>query len=122
MSQYLYDNTTGQMIQLVNGTVSNEGRVEVRSQCNTEWSTVCSDYWDIADAQVACHQLGYSTEGIVMHNSNKYGKGTGNILLDDFGCNGTEKNLSDCQHNEIGTHDCYHSKDVGIFCNESKEC
>ena len=121
MYQCLYDITTGQLIQLVNGTVPNEGRVEVRSQCNTEWSTVCSDYWDITDAQVACHQLGYSTEGLIMHNSSEYGPGTGNILLDDLGCNGTEKNLSDCQHNEINSHNCYHTKDVGIFCNKSKE-
>ena len=119
--QYLYDTTTGQLIQLVNGTNSNEGRVEVRSQCNTEWSTVCSDYWDITDAQVACHQLGYSTEGIIMHDSNKYGPGTGNILLDDLGCSGTEKALFECQHNEIANHSCDHTKDLGIFCNKSKE-
>ena len=109
------------MIQLVNGTNSNEGRVEVRSQCNTEWSTVCSDYWDITDAQVACHQLGYSNEGTIMHDSNKYGPGTGNIFMDDLECVGAEKSLFDCQHNDIDTHNCYHTKDVGIFCNESKE-
>ena len=115
------NNCVGKLIQLVNGTVPNEGRVEVRSQCNSEWSTVCSDYWDTTDAQVACRQLGYSTEGLIMHNSNKYGPGTGNILLNDLDCNGNEKNLSDCQQNEFATHNCYHTKDVGVFCNESKE-
>ena len=117
----MYDNTTGQLIQLVNGTVPNEGRVEVRSQCNSEWSTVCSDYWDITDAQVACHQLGYSTEGLIMHDSNMYGAGTGSILMDDLDCNGTEMSLFNCQRNENNTHNCYHAKDVGIFCNKSKQ-
>ena len=43
-----------------NGLVS-EGRVEV---CwNEDWRTVCDTNWGSRDAQVVCHQLGYTTQG-----------------------------------------------------------
>ena len=120
MHTKLYIYIVDQLIRLVNGTVPNEGRVEVRSQCNTEWGTVCDDYWGTTDAQVACHQLGHDSDGVVIYSSTKYGQGTGDILLDDLACSGTEKSLFDCQHNGIGLHNCDHSEDIGLYCKKSE--
>ena len=49
-------------IRLQGGTQT-QGRLEV---CvNGTWGTVCSDFWDNADASVVCAQLGYSRYGML---------------------------------------------------------
>jgi deleted-in-malignant-brain-tumors protein 1 len=42
--------------------------------------------------------------------------GTGQIWLDDVACTGKEQNLTSCDHNGWGTHNCYHYYDVGVEC------
>ena len=50
-------------VQLVNSSVSNEGRVEVCIRNN--WSSVCATggSWGNDDAEVVCRQLGYTPAG-----------------------------------------------------------
>ena len=49
-------------IQLENGRIDSEGRVEI---CfNGKWGTVCDDLWGDEEAQVVCRQQGYDSEGI----------------------------------------------------------
>ena len=102
-------------IRLVGGSDRYEGRVEV---CfNNNWGTVCDDYWDTADAQVVCRQLGYSTNNITALNA-YFGQGTGPIYLDDVSCVGTESSLLSCSY--TSNHNCGHHEDAGVRCGSSK--
>jgi len=46
---------------------------------------------------------------------NRYGGGSGPIVMDDLGCSGTETSLFLCRH--IKSHNCGHSEDISISCN-----
>ena len=113
--------TIDQRIRLVGGTVPNEGCVEVRAGCNSDWGTVCDDLWGTTDAQVACRQLGYGTDGAIAYSFARFGQGTGEIFLDNVQCTGSETSIFDCQSNGFGNHNCAHSEDAGIFCPASKQ-
>ena len=45
-----------------------------------------------------------------------YGEGSGQILLDDVNCVGTEIQLLQCPHSGIGIHNCGHHEDAGVVC------
>ena len=90
-----------------------QGRVEVFY--NGIWGTVCDDSWEINDANVVCHQLGF--EGAVMAaKSAAFGRGEGQIWMDGVQCLGNERSLTECVHNEWGINKCDHSKDAGVIC------
>jgi len=99
-------------VRLVGGPSLQEGRLEVRY--NYTWGTVCHDYFNDAAAEVICYMLGYGRVGHV--TGNHYGAGSGRIWLDDVEWNGTERNITDCQHRRWGSHDCGHVQDISIAC------
>jgi len=47
---------------------------------------------------------------------NRYGAGSGQIWLTNVRCNGTETNMTNCQHNGWGNHGCTHDNDVSVSC------
>ena len=101
--------------RLVGGRNQNEGRVELYYK--DKWGTVCDDYIHNNTAKVACRMVGLSGGRILRQDKGyTFGTGTGDILLDNVDCSGSEASLFDCRHNGIGVHDCSHNEDVGVRC------
>lgn len=111
----LASNCTDGEVRLSNGTLSNEGRVEI---CfNKEWGTICDDEWGASEARVVCKQLGYiDSEDSIAYGSGYYGRGLASIHLDELKCVGTENSLNACEHPEVGQHDCINAEDAGVLC------
>ena len=110
-------------LRLVGGVETSNtlsGRVEVL--INGEWGTVCDDGWDISDAHVACRELGYSY-ALSYQCCDQYGRGSGQIWLDNVGCSGEEDSLLNCSHHGIGVlRSCSHWEDVGVVCYRPGTC
>lgn len=91
-----------------------EGRVEVRYPGGA-WSNVCDNKWDLQDAEVVCHQLGFMGARSA-HNSAMFGAGSGSILLGNLECRGNETNLGHCKHGELKDTDCNSDEHAGVSC------
>ena len=85
------------------------------------WGTVCDD--GIQDSAmhdevggVACRQLGFASGTAI--TTTYRGEENQPIFLDDIVCDGDETRLIDCDHQEIGVHNCLenHIEDVGVDC------
>ncbi|EDV19642.1 uncharacterized protein TRIADDRAFT_61895 [Trichoplax adhaerens] len=100
-------------VRLVGGSSTMEGRVEV-NYFGT-WGTVCNENFGLREADVVCKQLGF-TGGRKIYGSNKFGPGTGYVVVDSLTCNGTEASIFDCHLNALSNIKCYHSDDVGVSC------
>ena len=82
---------------------------------NGVWGTVCDDSWDLTDARVVCSSLGYG-DAVKVTSTATFGQGSGNIILDNVYCNGSEPSVLKCPHNGFGRHNCGHSEDAGVIC------
>ncbi|XP_071498165.1 scavenger receptor cysteine-rich domain-containing protein DMBT1-like [Diadema antillarum] len=100
-------------VRLAGGQAQNEGRVEIFWRGN--WGTVCDDDWELNDAQVVCRQLGFPG-AVSAHQGAYFGQGTGNIILDNVQCDGTEATILNCVHAGILRHNCGHSEDASVVC------
>ncbi len=128
----IIDDDTGEL-RLVDGTRTTgdgrlcDGRLEI--YINGQWGTICDDYWNDEEADVACRQLGFAGGSVV--DASRFVAGSGRrsgtfpagdddqpIWLDDVRCNGSESDLLECRHrrSESGRVGCRHYEDVGIRC------
>ncbi|XP_078579964.1 neurotrypsin-like isoform X3 [Branchiostoma floridae x Branchiostoma japonicum] len=108
------NNHDGYDIRLIDGDNVYEGRVEVFH--DGEWGAVCDDLWDIKDANVVCRELGFPDGAVEATTRGRFGQSSGNIVLDDMLCTGTEISLRDCKHNGWGRHDCVDAEAAGVVC------
>jgi len=99
------------IVRLVGGPSPREGRLEV--YYNGTWGTVCDGDFNNAAARVACYMLGFTGGQDI---GDRYGAGNGTIWLDDVRCDGTETNITECEHRGWGSHDCGHYEDVSVSC------
>ncbi|KAM3860937.1 scavenger receptor cysteine-rich domain-containing protein DMBT1-like [Diretmus argenteus] len=102
-------------IRLVNGTDHCSGRVEI--QHDGQWGTVCSNYWDLKDAQVVCRELDCGTPQTVNHFA-FFGQGLGEIWLDLFQCLGNVR-LVNGSSRCAGRVEFYHNGQWGTVCGDS---
>ena len=101
-------------VRLVGGDTTLEGRVEVF--LSGQWGTVCDNNWDLADATVVCHQLGY-LRAVEAPRSAIFGAGSGPSWYYSVYCTGTERNLTECSKSISNSGSaCSHSRDAGAVC------
>ena len=105
-------------VRLVGGSTALEGRVEIFLLGH--WGTVCDYNWDLYDATVVCHELGYAI-AVEAPRSAFFGAGSGPSWYSYVYCTGTELTLNQCSHStsNFGSA-CPHSNDAGVVC--SSEC
>ncbi|XP_069462673.1 scavenger receptor cysteine-rich type 1 protein M130-like isoform X3 [Ambystoma mexicanum] len=101
-------------VRLAGGPSHCAGRVEIYH--NQQWGSVCNDGWNMLDAQVVCQELGC---GLAVSVSQWYGPGSGPIWKDEISCYGFESSLMQCNSEPWGSHDCDHSEDAGVHCEEN---
>ena len=82
---------------------------------NAEWGTICDNNWDIQDARVVCHQLGYP-DAVAAPLFAHYSQGSGPIWLNNVQCFGNESDIFACAHDGIIYHSCKHDEDASAEC------
>ena len=97
----------------MNGSGSHKGRVEIFLLGH--WGTICDWYWDLADATVVCHQLGY-LRAVGAPRSAAFGPGTGPSWYSNVRCTGSEHRLTECRKSGLSGNACSHSRDAGAIC------
>ena len=104
------------VLRLVGGNSSREGRIEVYDAASGSWGTVCDDYWNVDNARVVCRHLGFNNPIGSDYSTRRFGPGTGIIGLSNVHCDGAENSLLDCSAERWNKSRCNHFEDVGVVC------
>ncbi|XP_077091698.1 scavenger receptor cysteine-rich domain-containing protein DMBT1-like [Siphateles boraxobius] len=101
-------------VKLVNGPHICSGTVQVHY--SGDWGTVCHNNWDLLDGLVLCRELGCGP--LIQTYTGAYSWiGSGNILMDNLLCTGSESSLKECKSGSVDSL-CRHSQDAGVACRD----
>lgn len=111
-------------IRLLGGANELEGRLQV--YLNGKWGTVCDYGWNVINAALVCHQLGFALNPSdwQLQRSELPNAGTSeDVLLSHVQCTEHDIDVTKCRAeratNKEFLNSCTHAHDVGIRCYES---
>jgi len=84
-------------------------RVQSGHYCHAEHTLVTKYNYHLDILTSVCSNVGQLRR-------NTFGRGSGQIWLDDVVCSGSESSVGECRHSGWGVHDCSHWEDVAISC------
>ena len=89
-----------------------------------EWGGICDDGFKLEEAHVICREAGYPMGAQLVFIGAQFGKGTGQILLDELECKGNETSVLECEFDPWTKTDCNDHEWVGVSCKlgETSEC
>jgi hypothetical protein len=107
-------------MRLADGGTEAEGRVELCIY--SRWGTVCDNRWNENSTAVACKHLGFSeiVNESRYFSSDKFGKGSGPVLIDYINCTGLEGSLWRWCNHFTHPSGCSHDSDVGVTCQPAR--
>ena len=118
-----------EQIQLTHGFKSSAGRVDIFDKYQNDYKPVCDRNWDLNDANVVCHQLGYpgairaTTRSYFTDRSSSLSSQQSFAVFNNVDCTGIEKSLFNCLDTfgmplDISTLDsCPSQSNAGVICN-----
>ncbi|KAG8240208.1 hypothetical protein J437_LFUL018124, partial [Ladona fulva] len=84
------------------------------------WGVVCDDLFGLADAHVACRELGFPLGAAEAVSHSGFGSGVNKgvplFLMDNLECTGAEHSLSECKFPGWGISDCGAEEVAGVVC------
>uniref|UniRef100_F6VC89 SRCR domain-containing protein n=1 Tax=Ornithorhynchus anatinus TaxID=9258 RepID=F6VC89_ORNAN len=99
--------------ELENGSSHCEGRVTL--QMDGTWGSLCAARWDLADANVLCHQLDCGV-AVSAPGGAEFGSGNGLMWKEMFHCSGSETSLRDCPVTVLGASPCSDGNVATVIC------
>ncbi|XP_077872015.1 antigen WC1.1-like [Ictidomys tridecemlineatus] len=96
-----------------NGSSQCEGQVEMKTSGG--WRTLCASYWNMANANVVCRQLGCGV-AISTTKGAYFVEGEDEIWRDRFHCSGSESFLWNCPVTALGVPACAHGNTASVVC------
>ena len=65
------------------------------------------------------YQITLHYRNITVYKDARFGKSTGQVLMDNMRCAGTETDIALCNFNGWGKSSCGHDDDVGVSCGKA---